>query len=188
MQSASSAGVALGEEVRASTSARIMYRPDIDGLRAISVLAVILFHSAVPGFAGGYVGVDVFFVISGYLITQVLMASPERTLGGRLRELLRTALPADPARAARDVARDGAGRMLAVSAERLVALRHLLGATSVFAGNVVAWRSGGYFEIRESVQSVGAPLVARGRGAVLHRLSAAFSWRAARLEAAGSSR
>ena len=86
MQSVSSAGIALGAEVRASTSARVTYRPDIDGLRAISVLAVILFHSAVPGFTGGYVGVDVFFVISGYLITQVLMASPERSVGGRLRD------------------------------------------------------------------------------------------------------
>ena len=45
------------------------YRPDIDGLRAVAVIAVILFHLEVPGFAGGFVGVDVFFVISGYLIT-----------------------------------------------------------------------------------------------------------------------
>jgi len=85
--SAASAGAVLGQEVRASVSARVRYRPDIDGLRAISVLAVILFHGAVPGFSGGYVGVDVFFVISGYLITQVLMASPERTLGSRLRSM-----------------------------------------------------------------------------------------------------
>jgi peptidoglycan/LPS O-acetylase OafA/YrhL len=49
------------------------YRADIDGLRAISVIAVILFHFTVPGFRGGYVGVDVFFVISGYLITQLLV-------------------------------------------------------------------------------------------------------------------
>ncbi|MEE9321315.1 MAG: acyltransferase family protein [Granulosicoccus sp.] len=45
------------------------YRPDIDGLRAISVMAVIIFHSGVNLLSGGYVGVDIFFVISGYLIT-----------------------------------------------------------------------------------------------------------------------
>ena len=46
------------------------YKPEIDGLRALAVLVVILFHLQVPGFGGGYVGVDVFLVISGYLITR----------------------------------------------------------------------------------------------------------------------
>lgn len=48
------------------------YRPEIDGLRAIAIIPVVLFHSGVTVFSGGYVGVDVFFVISGYLITSII--------------------------------------------------------------------------------------------------------------------
>jgi len=49
------------------------YRRDIDGLRAIAVLPVVAFHSGLTAFSGGYVGVDVFFVISGYLITSLII-------------------------------------------------------------------------------------------------------------------
>ncbi|HKL04774.1 MAG TPA: acyltransferase family protein, partial [Roseovarius sp.] len=50
------------------------YRREIDGLRAVAVVPVILFHAGLSLFAGGYVGVDVFFVISGYLITTIIIA------------------------------------------------------------------------------------------------------------------
>lgn len=59
------------------------FRPDIEGLRAVAVLGVLLFHAAVPGLAGGFVGVDVFFVISGYLITGLLVR--EAVTHGRIR-------------------------------------------------------------------------------------------------------
>lgn len=54
------------------------YRREIDGLRAIAVLPVMLFHAGFTAFSGGYVGVDVFFVISGYLITTILINDLER--------------------------------------------------------------------------------------------------------------
>ena len=53
------------------------YRAEIDGLRALAVIPVILFHAGFSLFSGGFVGVDVFFVISGYLITTILIEDIE---------------------------------------------------------------------------------------------------------------
>jgi peptidoglycan/LPS O-acetylase OafA/YrhL len=51
---------------------RTEFRPDIEGLRAVAIIAVVLYHAGIPGSTGGYIGVDVFFVISGFLITGLL--------------------------------------------------------------------------------------------------------------------
>ena len=107
------------------------FRADIEGLRAVAVVAVVLFHAGVPATAGGYVGVDVFFVLSGFLITGLLHREVEQT--GRLdfarfyARRVRRLLPAaafvvagtvlasaallSPLRAA-DVAKDGAASAL----------------------------------------------------------------------------
>ncbi len=84
------------EELQGRRSAQAGFRPDIEGLRAVAVLAVVLFHAEVPGVGGGFVGVDVFFVISGFLITGLLwreMSSAgtvrlRRFYGARARRLL----------------------------------------------------------------------------------------------------
>ncbi|CAN5598545.1 acyltransferase family protein [soil metagenome] len=79
---------------------RLVYRPELDGLRAVAVLLVIAFHAHVAAVAGGYVGVDLFFVLSGFLVTGVLttelVATGRISLGGfyarRVRRLLLAAV------------------------------------------------------------------------------------------------
>lgn len=73
------------------------YRPDIDGLRAVAVSVVVLFHYGLAGLAGGFVGVDVFFVISGYLITAITVGELGRgsfSLAGFYERRIRRILPA----------------------------------------------------------------------------------------------
>ncbi|MET0419525.1 MAG: acyltransferase [Actinoplanes sp.] len=72
----------------ATSESALRFRPDVEGLRAVAVILVVLFHAGVPGVGGGYLGVDVFLVISGFLITSQLLA--ELDLTGRL-SLLRFA-------------------------------------------------------------------------------------------------
>jgi peptidoglycan/LPS O-acetylase OafA/YrhL len=55
------------------------FRPDLEGLRAVAVVLVLLYHAGVPGFGGGYIGVDVFFVLSGFLITGLLVRETRTT-------------------------------------------------------------------------------------------------------------
>ena len=107
------------------------FRADIEGLRAVAVVAVVLFHAGLPGVTGGYVGVDVFFVLSGFLITGLLLREVGETgrvdlarfYARRVRRLLPaaafvilgtvlvSAAVLSPLRAA-DVAKDGAAASL----------------------------------------------------------------------------
>src|SRR6201998_82744 len=73
------------EGVRGPRPVQTEFRPDIEGLRAVAVLAVVLFPADVPGVGGGYIGVDVFFVISGFLITGLLWREVNSTGTVRLR-------------------------------------------------------------------------------------------------------
>ena len=121
------------------------YRREIDGLRALAVLPVILFHAGFETFSGGFVGVDVFFVISGYLITTIILAELEQGKFSIVNFYERRARRILPALfLVMLVCIPFAWFWLLPSdmkdfSENLVAV-------SVFASNILFWRESGYFD------------------------------------------
>lgn len=127
------------------------YRPDIDGLRAVAVGAVLLFHAGVPGFSGGYVGVDVFFVISGFLITSILWRECEAGKFSILDFYERRVRRIMPALLATLVLALVGGLIL-MGVEDLKSLGKTVLATLGFISNVKFWRGSGYFEGASEMQ------------------------------------
>jgi peptidoglycan/LPS O-acetylase OafA/YrhL len=123
----------------------MQYRPEIDGLRALAVIPVILFHAGFEIFSGGFVGVDIFFVISGYLITSIIVAelnAGQFSLVNFYERRARRILPAL------------FFVMLAclpfawywLIPEDMKAFSKSLAAVSLFASNILFWKTSGYFD------------------------------------------
>lgn len=124
----------------------LAYRPDIDGLRALAVLGVIFFHAGVPGFSGGYVGVDVFFVISGYLISGIVIRAIERgnfTLRDFYSRRINRIFPALIIVLATTLA---LGWYLLFRHEFFNLGKHVT-ASAGFFSNFALWRETGYFDV-----------------------------------------
>lgn len=120
------------------------YRPDIDGLRAVAVAPVVLYHSGVTGFGGGYVGVDVFFVISGFLITSLIIGEMNEGRFSILSFYERRARRILPALLATIAIALLAGSLFLFSTD----FRNLTGsaiATSLFYSNLYFWQTSSYF-------------------------------------------
>ncbi|MBV0911380.1 acyltransferase family protein [Anianabacter salinae] len=120
------------------------YRPEIDGLRAVAILPVLGYHAGIAGLSGGFVGVDVFFVISGYLITTLILA--ERAEGSfslwsfyerRARRILPPLILVMAA-----CVPFAWALMLPIA---LKDFGQSIVATTFFVENVLLWREGGYF-------------------------------------------
>ena len=125
------------------------YRPDIDGLRAIAIISVVFYHAGFPGFPGGFVGVDVFFVISGYLITVLLfneaMTSGRISLSGFYARRVRRLMPAGLLVLAVTLLLGGLFMLPGSSDQRILARSAL--AVAVFGSNFFfAYKTGGYFD------------------------------------------
>lgn len=129
-----------------SSTQQINYRADIDGLRAVAVLAVVLNHLSSGWLSGGYVGVDVFFVISGYLITGIInreIAEGKFTFSGFYERRARRIFPALFAMLTVTLV---ASYLLLLPSDMVSTLKGALG-TLFFASNIVFWRemAEGYF-------------------------------------------
>lgn len=121
------------------------YRADIDGLRAIAVVPVVLFHAKVPGFSGGFVGVDVFFVISGYLITSIIFTEISQARFSILsfyERRIRRILPALFA----VLIGSGIAAYFLLLPEEMKAFGRSVVATTLFASNLLFWREADYFD------------------------------------------
>ena len=122
------------------------YRPEIDGLRAVAVIPVIFFHAGFNQFSGGFVGVDVFFVISGYLITSIILEDIEEKRFNVLDFYERRARRILPALLLVMLCCIPFAITWMSSAELRNFSRGLI-AVSLFASNVLLWRQGGYFDV-----------------------------------------
>lgn len=136
---------------RSAHPAAGVYRPDIDGLRAVAVLAVLLFHCFPEVLSGGFVGVDVFFVISGYLIGK---ASFSELLAGRYsawKYFGRRARRIFPALLVMLASVLAAGWWLLLPIEYELLGKHVAGA-AVFISNWQFWREVGYFNTEATLK------------------------------------
>ena len=122
------------------------YRPDIDGLRALAVMAVIIFHTFPKLLPGGFVGVDIFFVISGYLITQIILSdlgsgkfSAASFYARRIRRIF-------PALIVVLIATFALGWYYLLPAE-LVSLGKNILASALFSANLMLLSEVGYFDV-----------------------------------------
>ena len=120
------------------------YRPDVDGLRAVAVLPVMLFHAGVAGFSGGFVGVDVFFVISGYVIALSLLDDLETGRFSVWRFYARRVRRIFPALFVTVAVTAVFAYLLLLPSFFLDFSKSLL-AASVFLSNIYFWKESGYF-------------------------------------------
>ena len=127
-------------------NAHIAYRPDIDGLRAVAVVPIVLFHAFPNAIRGGFVGVDIFFVISGYLITGIIVGSLNRGgfsfadfYGRRIRRIF-------PALVVMLILCFGIGWFVLLADEFAQLGKHMLAAMA-FALNFVLLGEAGYFDV-----------------------------------------
>ncbi|RYZ88320.1 MAG: acyltransferase, partial [Proteobacteria bacterium] len=133
------------QNMKLGESSSISYRPDVDGLRAIAVLAVLIFHFFPISLPGGYIGVDIFFVISGYLVTAILEQNIKSGRFSFYKFYAKRARRLFPALIAVLVAVLLIGLLLLVSDELESLSKHIFSGT-IFISNFILYSESGYFD------------------------------------------
>jgi peptidoglycan/LPS O-acetylase OafA/YrhL len=131
----------LGSDNPGRTNA---YRPDIDGLRAVAVLSVIAYHLQPDRIPGGFVGVDVFFVISGFLISSIIYDEVESNRFSLVRFYIRRIRRLYPALFLMLAASMWAGWLILLPSDFVTFAKQVIGGCT-FVANFVLWRQSGYF-------------------------------------------
>lgn len=123
------------------------YRPDIDGLRAVAIISVVIFHAFPDLLMGGFIGVDIFFVISGFLISSIIFSSLERQRFSIVEFYVRRIRRIFPALLLVMLACIILGWFVLFADEYMHLGRHLTAGVE-FISNFVLWRESGYFDSR----------------------------------------
>ena len=123
----------------------LTYRPDIDGLRAIAVLAVVFYHAFPNHLGGGFIGVDIFFVISGFLITSLLVNDLNNHQFSLTHFYSRRIRRLGPALLLMLICTYFIGLFFLQSDEFSQLRKHTLGGIT-FTSNIIFWREAGYFD------------------------------------------
>ena len=127
------------------------YRPEIDGLRALAVLPVIFFHADLFFFSGGFVGVDIFFVISGYLITSILIKDLRENKFSISKFYERRARRILPALFFVIILSIPIAWITFLPKDLLNFFQSVL-AITFFSSNILFWRESGYFDSESSLK------------------------------------
>lgn len=127
------------------------YRPDVDGLRAVAILAVLAYHASHLLLPGGYVGVDVFFVISGYLITGILLrdlAAGQFSIATFYKRRVRRIFPA----LVTVLAFCWIAGWFALLPDEFKQLGKHIGSAAIFISNLVLYKEAGYFDVASDLK------------------------------------
>jgi len=144
-------GLPFGPGITTSLEHERGYRPDIDGLRAVAIIAVVIFHAFPELLPGGFVGVDVFFVISGFLITTIILEGLKAATFSFAGFYARRVRRIFPALALVLTASLVLGWLLLLPKELEQLGRHIAGGAG-FMSNFILWMEAGYFDTESELK------------------------------------